>query len=442
MLHARLPGAQPRARRAERPAVTLPDPDGVGVGPFGDPALERDFLAWSAAERGRVYRGGFFVLLAGVMAFAPMDRLVAPAVAPSLLLVRLVTFAALAVAVPAFFGRRSTKVLAARGQAWLTYVAGVSVVGLAVVAWQAAPHLTVDHRYVALLAFCMLLSALYAVTGLHARRAGAIGVSATLAWLLAAWVHAPDALALHFAALLFGGGTNTLGWMVCRELERASRRAFLRERALADEHARADRLLLNLMPQRYADRLARGDTAAVDHLPHAAVLFATVTGFSEATRARGPLEGVALLDRIVARFDTLALQLDVERIKTVGATYMAAGGVGDDTTEPERAVVTLAVRMREAVHAISAEEGVALSLRVGVAAGPLVVGVIGRTRYAFDCWGDTVNTAARLEAAGAPGQIQTDAAVAGAVSDLGARPRGPVLLKGKGLVESWWVASP
>lgn len=406
---------------------------------FSDPELEREWWAWFAAERHRVLRGGFMVLLGGMVAFLPLDYALYPHVFDDLLAVRIATVALMAVAVPALFGARSAAILAERGQEWLFYVCAVVFAGLGALGATLAPTVEDERLFAPILALSVLLSGLYGATGLRVRYAAALGVGMTVIFGLVAATLPYTPEGFWIAAWTFLPAMNVLGVRMSWSLEDQARHAFLRAREIERELERADALLLNVMPRAYAERLGSG-RAAVDRLADATVLFATVVGFEQATAGRHPLETVALLDRLVARFDTLAEAHGVERIKTIGATYMAAAGVSARRDDHAAAAARLAVAMREAVREVAREEDLPLALRVGIASGPLVVGVIGRTRYAFDCWGDTANTAARLDTTGLPDAIQVAAATAAALGPtVPTTPRGRIAVKGKGELETWWV---
>jgi class 3 adenylate cyclase len=386
-----------------------------------------------------VLRGGLAVLVAGIALFAGLDALLWPELFGRLLVVRAATLALLAPALPAFFGRRAAERLEAHAQAWLLYVAAATLAGLSGISWIIFPALTGGRAFAAVLALNVFLSGLYGATGLRFRYAAGLGLAATGLFLAGILLRATPTPGLLLAFGTFGFGANAVGLVVSRSLERSARRAFLRARELADEQARSEALLLNVMPRAWAERLETG-ASRLDRVPDAAVLFATVTGFAEAAAGLSPLAAVELLDAVVARLDALVTARGAERIKTVGATYIAAVGVtGAPAGDPAADGAALARAMVAEVEALAAERGVALRLRVGLATGPLVVGVIGRSRYAFDCWGDTVNTAARLDAAGEAGRVLTTAATAARVGEGRVRPRGPTALKGKGVVETAWV---
>ncbi len=408
---------------------------------FDDPALERAWWAWFAAERNRVMRGGVLVLLAGVLLFAPIDWVLYPSAAPTLTAIRVATAAFIFGAWSAFFGADSSRQLARHGQEWLFYVCAIAFLGMGLVGWVIAPVEADERQFAPLLALAVLLSGLYGVTGMRVAYAAPLGiVMSTLFGVLAMVRLSPAPEGFVMAVTTFLPAANVLGIVMSYTIEQEGRRAFLRSRALEEEGRRADALLLNVMPRSFADRLARSSGTCLDRLPDASVLFATIVGFEAATAGKDPIAAVALLDRVVATFDTLAAQMGVERVKNIGATSMMAAGVTAARSDHAEAAVRLALAMRAAVRELAQKEGLALSLRVGVASGPLTVGVIGRTRHAFDCWGDTVNTAARLDTFGEPDRIQLNAA---AVTRLGMAVgvvrRGSIPIKGKGTLDTWWV---
>jgi adenylate cyclase len=163
--------------------------------------------------------------------------------------------------------------------------------------------------------------------------------------------------------------------------------------ALADERARSERLLRAILPEEIAERLKRGDEAIADGHPEAGVLFADIVGFTELAARTPPREIVALLDEIFASFDRLAEMRGVEKIKTLGDGYLAVAGVPHPREGHVDAVALLALDLREELARIAGRRGADLSVRIGIDAGPLVAGVIGRRRFGYDVWGDTVNTA-------------------------------------------------
>ncbi|HEU4572798.1 MAG TPA: adenylate/guanylate cyclase domain-containing protein [Candidatus Limnocylindrales bacterium] len=170
--------------------------------------------------------------------------------------------------------------------------------------------------------------------------------------------------------------------------------------------ARADALLTNAIPRAIARRLRHGENRIAETYEATTVLFADIVGFTPWAGATDPDRVVDVLDRLFSRFDELAVAARVEKIKTIGDAYMAAAGVPVPRPDHAVAALRLAREMLAAVADLREREGVPLEVRVGLASGPVVGGVIGRERILFDLWGDTVNTAARMESSGLPGRIQ------------------------------------
>jgi guanylate cyclase len=164
------------------------------------------------------------------------------------------------------------------------------------------------------------------------------------------------------------------------------------------------------------------------------VAFADLVGFTEHSAAMAPDELVALLDRIFSAFDELADAQGVEKIKTIGDAYMVAGGLPEPRPDHLEAVARTALAMRDAIAGIAQRTSQQwLDLRIGLDTGPAVAGVIGRRKFIYDLWGDTVNTASRMESHGLPGQIQVTERVAAALGpEFRLRPRGVIEVKGKG----------
>jgi class 3 adenylate cyclase len=241
-------------------------------------------------------------------------------------------------------------------------------------------------------------------------------------------------------AILAGLGATYL-------LERGAREVFAQRRLieeqaaqLAEAHATSERLLLNILPEAVAERLKRGESTIADAYEDATVLFADLVGFTPLAAGMGPAETVGLLDRLFSSFDELAEQHGLEKIKTIGDAYMVVGGVPQVSTDHPERVVAMGLDMLDAVDRVAAEVGRPLDLRIGVHTGPLVAGVIGRRKFVYDLWGDTVNVASRLESHGIAGSVQMSEATWSRVRDtVEARPLGPIELKGRGTVNAFVV---
>jgi len=161
------------------------------------------------------------------------------------------------------------------------------------------------------------------------------------------------------------------------------------EAALSEEHARSERLLLNVLPASICARLKDGDDDIADGLADVSVVFADLVGFTELSQRLDPAELVRLLNDIFSRFDELADRLGVEKIKTIGDAYMAAVGLPEPN--PEHAVIAtrMGLGMRDAIALFNESGHHELSVRIGINSGPVVAGVIGKKKFSYDLWGDT-----------------------------------------------------
>jgi class 3 adenylate cyclase len=220
--------------------------------------------------------------------------------------------------------------------------------------------------------------------------------------------------------LLFGDYflliTAAIGTVGAYFLERSQRLLFLRERELEEERGRSEGLLRNILPEAIADRLKRRDPAR-DHghiaqdLDEVTVVFADLVGFTHQSGSSDADEVVTVLDEVFRRFDAVAERNGLETIKTIGDAYMAVAGVSVPRPDDADAAARAALAMRDDVRELRWPSGDPMHVKIGMATGPAVAGVIGRRKIAYDLWGDTVNTAARMESNGTPDEIQVSEAV-------------------------------
>jgi class 3 adenylate cyclase len=202
-----------------------------------------------------------------------------------------------------------------------------------------------------------------------------------------------------------------------------------RERALAE----SERLLLNVLPQPVAARLKKQTGIIADDCPGVTVLFADIVGFTPLAEQLSARDLVGLLDRVFARWDAVAAAHGVEKIKTIGDAYMVAGGIPLPREDHAEAIAEMALAMRPEIVSCATETGLPLEVRIGIDTGDVVAGVIGRAKFIYDLWGDTVNTASRMESHALPGTIQvTERAYERLRHQYSFRPRGTVEVKGKG----------
>jgi adenylate cyclase len=207
---------------------------------------------------------------------------------------------------------------------------------------------------------------------------------------------------------------------------------------------RVEALLLNVLPAEIAQRLQSDPNSIADHFDDVSILFADVVDFTPLSSRLDAREVVGLLDRLFTSFDELVDRHDVEKIKTIGDCYMVAAGVPRQRPDHAHALAELALEMRECVKTC-VPEGTEhdLCLRIGISSGPVVAGVIGRRRFLYDLWGDTVNMASRMESHGTPDAIQITRSTWELLRhDFVTEPLGLVDVKGKGAVEIWRLVGP
>lgn len=200
-----------------------------------------------------------------------------------------------------------------------------------------------------------------------------------------------------------------------------------------------DALLRNILPDNVVDRLtAQPDAVISDSFREVTILFTDLVGFVGIAHRLGAARTVELLNAMVSAFDALALKHGVEKIKTIGDAYMAASGVPEPSADQALRMVQFAREMHVSLRHTAAQFGVDLAMRIGIATGPVMAGVIGTQKFSYDLWGDAVNLAARLEASGRAGEIQVCARTGECVMEIyAAVPRGHIEIKGFGIVETY-----
>jgi class 3 adenylate cyclase len=176
--------------------------------------------------------------------------------------------------------------------------------------------------------------------------------------------------------------------------------------ALAREHQRSEALLLNILPGPIAHRLKSSRDVIAETFREASVLFADIAGFTALAARFRPEELVSILNRYFSGYDELAEKYGVEKIKTIGDAYMVAAGIPEVRDDHAAALMNMALDMIEITGRISRESGLDLAIRIGMNSGEVTAGVIGKKKFVYDLWGDTVNVASRMESHGLPGRIQ------------------------------------
>jgi len=196
---------------------------------------------------------------------------------------------------------------------------------------------------------------------------------------------------------------------------------------------RSERLLLNVLPEAIAVRLKRGEEPIADHYDDVTVMFADLAGFTVRSAHETPAETVAVLNEVFSVFDALARRYGLEKIRTIGDSYMVAAGVPVARPDHAHAICAMALDLRHEVARLNADHDWDLSFRIGINSGPAVAGIVGQEKFHYDLWGDTVNIASRMESHGLPDQIQvTERVYERLMSDFVFERRGLIDVKGKG----------
>lgn len=200
-----------------------------------------------------------------------------------------------------------------------------------------------------------------------------------------------------------------------REKHNAQGRLIEAHQMLQKERDRSEHLLLNILPGAVAERLKHGAQTIADGFADVAVMFADIVNFTQVAEGLSPNQVFAMLNRIFSRFDELAEQHNIERIKTIGDAYMGAGGLdqdvdgfGDDGGDYCAALAEMALAMIHVLENDSDVNSRRLEIRIGICTGPVVAGVVGKKKFIYDLWGDTVNIASRITSESSPGMIQVD----------------------------------
>ncbi len=238
-------------------------------------------------------------------------------------------------------------------------------------------------------------------------------------------------------------GVSTIAMIVGYALERLRRTAFERQREVEAERARSEELLFNVLPVTIAQRLRTEPGAIADSAPEVSVLFSDIVGFTPVSEALTAEELVVLLDTMFREFDALCDQRGIEKIKTVGDAYMAVAGLPLPDPDHAASLAELALDMQRTLARLSPAWPSPISMRIGIASGPVVAGVIGQRKFTYDLWGDTVNTASRMESHGRPNRIQVSAATHDLLETRYAFSDPQTIeVKGKGPMTTYFLLGP
>lgn len=219
---------------------------------------------------------------------------------------------------------------------------------------------------------------------------------------------------------------------------RDQEQAYLRQ--LQVEREKSELLLLNILPKPIAERLKQGESIIADSFVEVTVLFADIVGFTRLSTHMLATELIILLNEIFCAFDQLANYHDLEKIKTIGDAYMVVGGLPTPRSDHAEAIAEMALDIQSVIAQFKADNDKSLSMRIGVHTGPVVAGVIGKQKFSYDLWGDTVNIAHRMESHGLSGHIQVTATTYERLRDKYLfEERGMIEVKGKGKMMTYFL---
>jgi adenylate cyclase len=226
-------------------------------------------------------------------------------------------------------------------------------------------------------------------------------------------IKVPTQTTVFFFALNFAG-VSTIVFLLLRysatEKQKAQARLEEAHQQLQVEQERSERLLLNILPGAIAERLKNSNQTIADGFADISVMFVDIVNFTKIAEGLSPQQVFSMLNKIFSSFDELAEKFGLEKIKTIGDAYMVAGGLNDDCIDYTEALVDMALEMRDLLQRDFQVNHMHLEVRIGIGTGPVVAGVVGKKKFIYDLWGDTVNIASRITSEGVPGMVQVDEA--------------------------------
>ena len=258
-------------------------------------------------------------------------------------------------------------------------------------------------------------------------------------------LHPVNALASAAQKMAAGDLTAKADWksedelgMLCNTFNSMTKSIREKTELIQQKNRENEALLLNILPGEIADRLKGGESDIADRFADVTVLFGDLVAFTTLAASMSADEIVEMLNGLFSRFDRVAHELGIEKIKTIGDCYMAVCGLPRPCSDHAERMARMALRMLEETREHGKEKGLTLQMRIGLNSGPVVAGVIGTSKFIYDLWGDTVNLASRMESTGVPGAIQVTRSVYERLKDsFQLEGRGVVQVKGKGEIEAW-----
>ena len=399
--------------------------------PRFDPTLEREYRESRVADHWALLRWAAIVVVPLYLVIGAWDEMIDPGSLSSTWPIRVGLAVFFLVFVAVIWRARSVRAL---GLAWLVGFA-VSAIGFGLI----IRH--IDGGFMAGVGAFVVPIGLLGLSLTHLQATS--GLAALIGLPIGVYVLA-EATAVEIANLgvwLLTGAA--FAYVAFRMADVTRRRAFLAERALAVERDRSERLLLNVLPAEIAEQLKDESETIAERFEMVSILFADIVGFTPISQQMNPEEAIDMLNGFFSHFDKLVDRLGVEKIRTIGDSYMAVAGVPTPMHDHAAVLAAMAVEIRDFVTASPPFNGQRIDFRIGISSGPVMAGVIGTKKFQYDVWGDAVNTASRMESHGVPGRIQISEATKDLIEDeYECTPRGEIDIKGKGRMETWFLEGP
>jgi len=411
---------------------------------FDDEEAERAYRAYFWDVHKKYAQRGYIFLMGLLMLFGILDFFFFPDHAIDLWLVRMVMLPGLLALIPLLYTERFRGVMRQNLQEVLLASGFWIMSGFGVMGWIIVDGADLNGTVFGGLVYMLSTLFIYIIIRLRVVYAAILGGSFFVIGIISLLQEGvTDFILLSFAFI--GAGTNFVGIWAGYTIERYLRLMWHSLQRVAIEQDKVERLLHNILPEEIADRLKESEEAIADGFESVTVLFADIVGFTPLSAQLEPKELVGLLDQIFTEFDRLAEKYGVEKIKTIGDAYMVAAGIPTPREDHAEAAAKMALDMRNVIKRVSKQRGGTLEVRIGLHSGPVVAGVIGQRKFIYDLWGDTVNTASRMEAHGMPGAIQLSEETRALLDNASAKKRfkiesrGTVDIKGKGPMTTFWL---
>ena len=296
-----------------------------------------------------------------------------------------------------------------------------------------------DGNFTFVLVWLLIIFMASAVMRLNVIPAMLTGIIFIFFSALSIFIYEPSAL-FTFIAVPFLITALPVVWASSLYVQLYARENYRSSKLLSISMQRSESLLLNILPLPIANRLKESPGTIADGFDNVSVLFADIVGFTPLSEQYRPDALIQMLNHIFSEFDAISIKRKVEKIKTIGDAYMLVAGVPEPRTDHCFAVAECALDMVAAAEFFSDPGGNPIQIRVGIHTGSAIAGVIGAHKFAYDLWGDTVNTASRMESHGSAGKIQATKEIYEILKDsFMFEPRGEIEVKGKGKLQTWWL---